>query len=337
MLEDLTRVNPETIPLDDPETMEIFSSTDTLGVSKEEINSEVGTYGIPEFGTSFVRQMLIDTRPSTFAELVRISGLSHGTDVWLNNAQELIKDNKATLSEVISVRDDIMNYLLQKGLEPIDAFWIMEHVRKGKGLTDEEEKKMRDKGVSDWYIKSCKKIKYMFPKAHAAAYVMMAYRIAYFKVHYPKAFYLTYFSTKASAFDAQIVDKGLEYVEDYLKKLNQQDKLTAKDKETITILEVVIEAMHRGVEFGKVDLYNSKEDKFILRNEKLVPPLICLEGLGSSAAESIIEARTKGEFISIEDLTNRTRLSKTVIEKMKEHGTLKGLPEKNQLSLFANS
>jgi DNA polymerase-3 subunit alpha (Gram-positive type) len=337
MLEDLTGVNPETIPLDDPETMEIFSSTDTLGVSKEEINSEVGTYGIPEFGTSFVRQMLIDTRPSTFAELVRISGLSHGTDVWLNNAQELIKDNKATLSEVISVRDDIMNYLLQKGLEPIDAFWIMEHVRKGKGLTDEEEKKMRDKGVPDWYIKSCKKIKYMFPKAHAAAYVMMAYRIAYFKVHYPKAFYLTYFSTKASAFDAQIVDKGLEYVEDYLKKLNQQDKLTAKDKETITILEVVIEAMHRGVEFGKVDLYNSKEDKFILRNEKLVPPLICLEGLGSSAAESIIEARTKGEFISIEDLTNRTRLSKTVIEKMKEHGTLKGLPEKNQLSLFANS
>ena len=337
MLEDLTGVNPETIPLDDPETMQIFSSTDTLGVTKEEIDSEVGTYGIPEFGTSFVRQMLIDTRPSTFAELVRISGLSHGTDVWLNNAQELIKDNKASLSEVISVRDDIMNYLLQKGLEPIDAFWIMEHVRKGKGLTDEEETKMREKEVPDWYIKSCKKIKYMFPKAHAAAYVMMAYRIAYFKVHYPKAFYLTYFSTKASAFDAQIVDKGLEYVEDYLTKLNQQDKLTAKDKETITILEVVIEAMHRGVEFGKVDLYNSKKDKFILRDEKLVPPLICLEGLGSSAAESIIEARAKGEFISIEDLTNRTRLSKTVIEKMKEHGTLKGLPEKNQLSLFANS
>jgi len=337
MLQDLTGVNPETIPLDDPETMKIFSSTEGLGVSKEKINSEVGTYGIPEFGTSFVRQMLIDTRPSTFAELVRISGLSHGTDVWLNNAQELIKNNKATLSEVISVRDDIMNYLLQKGLEPIDAFWIMEHVRKGKGLTDEEESKMREKGVSDWYIKSCKKIKYMFPKAHAAAYVMMAYRIAYFKVHYPRAFYLTYFSTKASAFDAQIIDKGLEFVKDHLNKLRKQDKLTAKDKETITILEVVIEAMHRGVEFGKVDLYNSKKNKFILRDEKLIPPLICLEGLGSSAAESIIEARVKGKFISIEDLTNRTRLSKTVIEKMKEHGTLKGLPEKNQLSLFSNS
>ncbi len=337
MLQDLTGVDPETIPLDDPETMKIFSSTESLGVSKEKINSEVGTYGIPEFGTSFVRQMLIDTRPSTFAELVRISGLSHGTDVWLNNAQELIKNDKATLSEVISVRDDIMNYLLQKGLEPIDAFWIMEHVRKGKGLTEKEEQKMRDKGVPDWYIDSCKKIKYMFPKAHAAAYVMMAYRIAYFKVHYPKAFYLTYFSTKASAFDAQIIDKGLEFVKDYLNKLNEQDKLTAKDKETITILEVVIEAMHRGVEFGKVDLYNSKKNKFILRDEKLVPPLICLEGLGSSAAESIIEARAQGKFISIEDLTNRTSLSKTVIEKMKEHGTLKGLPEKNQLSLFASS
>ncbi len=337
MLQDLTGVDPETIPLDDPETMKIFSSTDSINVSKEDINSEVGTYGIPEFGTSFVRQMLIDTRPSTFAELVRISGLSHGTDVWLNNARDLIKDNIAKLSEVISVRDDIMNFLLQKGMEPIDAFWIMEHVRKGKGLTDEEESMMRKNNIPDWYIESCKKIKYMFPKAHAAAYVMMAYRIAYFKVHHPKAFYLTYFSTKASAFDAQIIDKGLEFVNDHLNKLNKQDKLTAKDKETITILEVVIEAMYRGIEFGRVDLYNSKMSTFILKDDKLVPPLVCLEGLGTSAAESIIEARKDGDFISVEDLSNRTRLSKTVIEKMKEHGTLKGLPEKNQLSLFTNS
>jgi len=337
MLQDLTGVDPETIPLDDPETMKIFSSTESIDVSKKDIKSEVGTYGIPEFGTSFVRQMLIETRPSTFAELVRISGLSHGTDVWLNNARELIKDNIANLSEVISVRDDIMNFLLQKGMEPIDAFWIMEHVRKGKGLTDEEERKMRENSIPDWYIDSCKKIKYMFPKAHAAAYVMMAYRIAYFKVHYPKAFYLTYFSTKASAFDAQIVDKGLEFVKDHLNKLNKQDKLTAKDKETITILEVVIEAMHRGIEFDKVDLYNSKMSTFILDDDKLVPPLICLEGLGTSAAESIIEARKDGDFISVEDLSNRTRLSKTVIEKMKDHGTLKGLPEKNQLSLFTSS
>lgn len=334
MLEDLTGVDPEKIPLDDPETMKIFSSTEGLGVQKEAINSEVGTFGIPEFGTSFVRQMLIDTRPSTFAELVRISGLSHGTDVWLNNAQKLIKDNKANLSEVISVRDDIMNFLVQKGMDPSDAFWIMEHVRKGKGLTEDEEKKMRENGVPDWYIKSCKKIKYMFPKAHAAAYVMMAFRIAYFKVHYPEAFYLTYFSTKAKAFDAQIIDKGLEYIRDYLKNLNNQDKLTAKDKETITILEVVIEAIERGVEFGKVDLYSSKKGDFILKDDKLIPPLICLEGLGSSAASSIIEARKNGKFISIEDLTNQTSLSKTVIEKMKEHGTLTGLPDKNQLELF---
>jgi DNA polymerase-3 subunit alpha (Gram-positive type) len=337
MLQDITGVDPETIPLDDPETMKIFSSTESINVSKKDIKSEVGTYGIPEFGTSFVRQMLIETRPSTFAELVRISGLSHGTDVWLNNARELIKDNIANLSEVISVRDDIMNFLLQKGMEPIDAFWIMEHVRKGKGLTDEEESKMRQNNIPDWYIESCKKIKYMFPKAHAAAYVMMAYRIAYFKVHHPKAFYLTYFSTKASSFDAQIVDKGLEFVNDHLNKLNNQDKLTAKDKETITILEVVIEAMHRGIKFGKVDLYNSKMSTFILKDDKLVPPLVCLEGLGTSAAESIIEARKDGDFISVEDLSNRTRLSKTVIEKMKDHGTLKGLPEKNQLSLFTSS
>jgi len=337
MLQDLTGVDPETIPLDDPETMKIFSSTESINVSKKDIKSEVGTYGIPEFGTSFVRQMLIETRPSTFAELVRISGLSHGTDVWLNNARELIKDDIANLSEVISVRDDIMNFLLQKGMEPIDAFWIMEHVRKGKGLTDEEESKMRQNNIPDWYIESCKKIKYMFPKAHAAAYVMMAYRIAYFKVHHPKAFYLTYFSTKASSFDAQIVDKGLEFVNDHLNKLNNQDKLTAKDKETITILEVVIEAMHRGIEFGKVDLYNSKMSTFILKDDKLVPPLICLEGLGTSAAGSIIEARKDGDFISVEDLSNRTKLSKTVIEKMKDHGTLKGLPEKNQLSLFTSS
>ncbi|MFO7814837.1 MAG: PolC-type DNA polymerase III [Halanaerobiales bacterium] len=337
MLEDLTGVNPETIPLDDPKTMKIFSTTESINVSKENINSEVGTYGIPEFGTSFVRQMLVETRPSTFAELVRISGLSHGTDVWLNNARELIKDDLANLSEVISVRDDIMNFLLQKGMEPLDAFRIMEHVRKGKGLTAQEASKMRKINIPDWYIESCKKIKYMFPKAHAAAYVMMAYRIAYFKVHFPRAFYLTYFSTKASAFDAQIVDKGLEFVNDYLNKLNKQDKLTAKDKETITILEVVREAMLRGIKFGKVDLYNSKMNKFILKDEKLIPPLICLEGLGTSAAKSIIEARKDGDFISIEDLSNRTRLSKTVIEKMKEHGTLKGLPEKNQLSLFTSS
>ncbi|MCF8008445.1 MAG: PolC-type DNA polymerase III [Halanaerobiales bacterium] len=334
MLEDITGVNPESIPLDDPETMKIFSSTDSLDLTEDQINSEVGTFGIPEFGTTFVRQMLIETRPSTFAELVRISGLSHGTDVWINNAQDLIKSKKVTLSEVISARDDIMNYLIQRGLNPADAFWIMEHVRKGKGLTNQEEKKMKANGVPDWYINSCKKIKYMFPKAHAAAYVMMAYRIAYFKVHYPKAFYLTYFSTKASSFDAQIVDKGLEFIKDHLNKLKEQDKLTAKDKETITILESVIEAIYRGIKFGKVDLYDSKKNTFSLKDDLLIPPLICLEGLGSSAAESIINTRKKSSFISIEDLVNRTSLSKTVIEKMKKHGTLTGLPEKNQLSLF---
>jgi len=337
MLQDLTGVDPESIPLDDEKTMQIFSSIESLNLNKDQINSAVGTYGIPEFGTSFVRQMLIETEPKSFAELLRISGLSHGTDVWLNNARQLIKNKKADLSEVISVRDDIMNYLVEMGLKPVDAFHIMESVRKGKGLKKQSEKMMKENNIPGWYINSCKKIKYMFPKAHAAAYVMMAYRIAYFKVHYPTAFYMTYFTTKASSFDAQIVDKGLAYVEDYLTKLKKQDKLTSKEKETSTILKVVKEAMYRGIEFGKVDLYNSKMDKFIEVNDKLVPPLICLDGLGSSAAESIIQARPKGEFISIEDLTNRTSLSKTVIENMREHGSLEGIPDRNQLSLFSNS
>ena len=316
-------------------TMKIFSSTEGLGVSKEKINSEVGTYGIPEFGTSFVRQMLIDTRPSTFAELVRISGLSHGTDVWLNNAQELIKNNKATLSEVISVRDDIMNYLLQKGLEPIDAFWIMEHVRKGKGLSEEEEKAMRDNNVPDWYIKSCKTIKYMFPKAHAAAYVMMAFRIAYFKVHHPKAFYKTYFSIKAGDFDAEMVSQGFDYIQRKMEELeNKGNDKTQKEKGTLSVLEIVIEAMQRGVEFKNVDLYESAAYEFKLQEGKLLPPLISLQGLGNSAAESIVESRNNREYKSVEDLVNRSSVTKTVVEVLTDHGCLDDLPEKNQLSLW---
>src|SRR5690606_30338853 len=208
MLEDITSIDATNIPLDDAATMAIFSSTKSLGLAPEQIGSEVGTYGVPEFGTKFVRQMLIDTRPTTFAELIRISGLSHGTDVWLNNAQLLIKNGVAELSEVICTRDDIMIYLMHKGLEPTDAFKIMERVRKGRGLTEEQEDKMLKHDVPNWFIDSCKKIKYMFPKAHAAAYVLMAFRIAYFKVHYPEAFYATYFTVKADDFDIATILKG---------------------------------------------------------------------------------------------------------------------------------
>ncbi|ACL69537.1 PolC-type DNA polymerase III [Halothermothrix orenii] len=335
MLQDLTGVNPHDIPLDDPDTMDIFSSTDPLGVSPEEIGTVVGTLGIPEFGTSFVRQMLVDTRPTTFAELVRISGLSHGTDVWLNNAQDLIKSGKARLSEVISVRDDIMNYLIQKGLEPGKSFWIMEHVRKGKGLTEEEEQYMREHNVPDWYIESCKKIKYMFPKAHAAAYVMMAFRIAYFKVHYPEAFYTTYFTIKADDFDAHMINQGYDHIIEVKKNLEARgNDMTAKEKGILTVLEIVIEAMARGIEFLPVDLYKSDATKFKLTDKGLLPPLVSLQGLGSSAAEKIAVTRQEAPFSSVEDLVNRTRISKTVVEILEEHGSLDGLPERDQLSLF---
>ena len=336
ILEDLTNVSPFDIPLDDPETMAIFSGTESLGVSPEEIGTPVGTLGIPEFGTSFVRQMLVETRPTTFAELVRISGLSHGTDVWLNNAQDLIRSKTARLSEVISVRDDIMNYLIQKGLEPVRAFRIMENVRKGKGLTPEDEEYMLENNVPRWYIDSCKTIKYMFPKSHAAAYVMMAFRIAYYKVHYPEAFYAAYFTIKADDFDAQLICKQ-SYDELKRTKRDLEEKaneMTVKEKSILTVLEIVIEAMARGIKFRSVDLYNSDVRKFKITEKGLLPPLISLEGLGESAARNIVSARKDYEFSSIEDLVNKTRVSRNVIEIMKEHGMLKDLPEKNQLSLF---
>ncbi|MEJ6951526.1 PolC-type DNA polymerase III [Natronospora cellulosivora (SeqCode)] len=335
MLQDITGVSPFDISLDDPDTMSIFSSTEALGVTPEEIDSTIGTLGIPEFGTSFVRQMLVDTKPNTFAELIRISGLSHGTDVWLNNAQDLIRSNTAELAEVISVRDDIMNYLIQKGLEPARAFWIMENVRKGKGLKDDEENYMRENNVPEWYIDSCKKIKYMFPKAHAAAYVMMAFRIAFFKVHYPEAFYATFFTRKADDFDAQIVCQGYEHILKIKGDLDQKgNDMTAKEKGVYTILEIVIEAMARGIKFTTVDLYQSEVKHFKITDKGLLPPLTSLEGLGESAAQNIVISREESDFTSIEELVNRTRISKTVVEVMKEHGTLNGMPDKNQLSLF---
>ncbi|MGM0500963.1 MAG: PolC-type DNA polymerase III, partial [Bacillota bacterium] len=335
MLQDITGVDPQEIKLDDPKTMKIFSSIEPLGVTEEEVGVKLGTLGIPEFGTSFVRGMLRETLPTTFAELVRISGLSHGADVWLNNAQDLIRSGTAKLAEVISVRDDIMNYLLQKGVKPSKAFWIMEHVRKGKGLTAEEEQEMRENNVPDWYIKSCKKINYMFPKAHAAAYVMMAYRIAYFKVHYPQAFYNTYFTIKADDFNAQIVLKGKSFIEQKIKEINNKgNDATAKDKNTLRVLRIVIEALARGISFCPVDIYDSKAQEFQIKEEGLRPPLISLDGLGKKAAQNLVEVRSEEEFTSIEDLSNKASLSKTVIEVMREHGCLDDLPETNQLSLF---
>jgi DNA polymerase-3 subunit alpha (Gram-positive type) len=336
MLEDITGEDAKEIPLDDEKTMGIFSSTEPLKIKPEDIGSQVGTFGIPEFGTRFVRQMLVDTKPTTFGELVRISGLSHGTDVWLNNAQDLIRDGIAQLSEVISTRDDIMIYLIYKGVEPTLAFQIMESVRKGKGLTPEFEEAMIAKDVPDWFISSCKKIKYMFPKAHAAAYVIMAFRIAYFKVYHPLAFYSTYFTIKSSDFDADVALGGKDAVKEKIRELESKgNSATAKEKSLLTVLEVVLEMYCRNISFLPVDLYESHPTKFlIVDNECIRLPLNTLQGVGVSAALSIAQAREQGEFISLEDLRERTKITKTAIEVLKKHGALKGIPETSQLSLF---
>ncbi|GAB7388254.1 PolC-type DNA polymerase III [Bacillaceae bacterium] len=335
MLQDLTGVDPKEIPIDDPKVLSIFRSTEALGVTPEEIRTPVGTLGIPEFGTKFVRQMLEDTKPTTFAELVQISGLSHGTDVWLNNAQELIRKGICELKDVIGCRDDIMVYLIYKGLEPSLAFKIMESVRKGKGLTPEMEEEMKKHGVPDWYIWSCKQIKYMFPKAHACAYVLMAVRIAYFKVYYPIEYYATYFTVRADDFDVALAVKGADAIRQRMEEIEAKgNDASPKEKNLLTVLELCYEMYKRGFHFKNVDLYRSDATRFIVDGNGLIPPFNAIQGVGTSAAQSIVKAREEGQFLSVEDFQLRTKVSKTVIELLEEHGCLKGLPESNQLSLF---
>ncbi len=335
MLQDLTGKDPLEIDLDDEKTMSIFSGVEELELENNPLDLEVGTLGVPEFGTSFVRQMLVETRPKTFAELVRISGLSHGSDVWLNNARQLIKAGTAELKEVISVRDDIMNYLIQKGVEAKKSFEIMEDVRKGRGLSDQQERLIRQHDVPDWYINSCRKIKYMFPKAHAAAYVMMAYRIAYFKVYHPAEFYTTYFTNNSDCYEAGIINQGYDHILNYLSELQEKgNNRTPKENKLVTLLQIIIEAMERGIKFKPVDLYDSAIDTFQLRDSSLLPPLVGVQGLGGTAAENIVQARKQGEFMSVEDLIDRTGISTTVVEALRENGALTDMPEKNQLSLF---
>ncbi|WP_236026267.1 PolC-type DNA polymerase III [Alicyclobacillus suci] len=343
MLQDLTGLDPKKIPTDDPAVMSLFSGTEALTVdpnhpvTPERIRSKTGTYGIPEFGTKFVRQMLEDTKPSTFAELLQISGLSHGTDVWLNNAQKLIQDNVCKLKDVIGCRDDIMVYLIYAGLEPSLAFKIMESVRKGKGLTPEMEEEMKRNNVPDWYIWSCKQIKYMFPKAHATAYVLMAVRIAYFKVHYPLEFYATYFSVRADDFDLDIMGKGYDAIRAKIEEIEAKSfQASPKEKSLLTVLEMALEMTARGFRFLPLSLYESDATKFKVVKEQngLLPPFAALDGVGESAAKSIAEAAKEGPFLSVEDLQERSRASKTVIELLDAHGCLEGLPSSNQLSLL---
>lgn len=337
MLEDLTHIDAKTIPFDDQKTMSLFSSTEALGLTPEELNSSVGTFGIPEFGTKFVRQMLEDTKPTTFSELVRISGFSHGTDVWLNNAQDLIKAGTAKLSEAISARDDIMIYLIHRGVAPKLAFKVMEGVRKGKGIKPDDCAKLREKNVPEWYIESCQKIKYMFPKAHAVAYVMMAFRIAYCKVYHPLAFYASYFSVRATEFDADmIVGSNITALRAKLKEWEQKgNSLSTKEKGQQTIVEMALEMNLRGFHFHKIDIYQSDAERFLIFNGGLLPPIGSLQGVGNSAAHSIAQARQEKPFSSIEDLRVRGRVSKTVVEMLEKHGCLEGLPPTDQLLLFA--
>ncbi len=337
MLQDLTGIDPRTVPMGDKPTMSLFLSTEALGVTPEQINSPVGTYAVPEFGTNFVRQMLVDTKPTTFAELVRISGLSHGTDVWTGNAQELVRQGICTLKDAICTRDDIMVYLIHHGVENAKAFKIMESVRKGKGLTEDFETTMREHDVPDWYIKSCKKIKYMFPKAHAVAYVTSAYRIAYFKVHYPKEFYCAYFTVRADEFDSEIMAMGEEKARENIKMYEAKKaakETTAKEDNVITILEVVIEMYSRGITFDKIDLYKSDSVKFMPTETGILPPLNALPGVGTNAAKSIVEARAGEVFDSVEDLQQRSKVNKTVLEVMRKSGILNDLPESSQMTFF---
>ncbi len=334
MLHDLTGLNPRSIPAYDEKVMSLFTSTKALGVTPEDIGSETGSFAVPEMGTNFVRQMLLDTKPTTVSELIRISGLSHGTDVWTNNAQDLVRNGTCTLSEAICCRDDIMIYLIQKGLEPQRSFKIMEQVRKGKKLKPDDEVLMREHGVPQWYIDSCNKIKYMFPKAHAAAYVTMALRVAYYKVYYPIAFYQAYFTVRADTFDYDTMACGRERCQKAMADIKALEKPTATEKATYTILEVVNEMYARGLEFTPIDIYKAHPSKFINDGGKIMPAFNSIAGLGLAAAQSIADAREQGEFLSVDDFRSRTSVSEKHVEAMRAMGCFEGMPESAQLNIF---
>ena len=342
-LQDLSGIDPNDIPMDDPDVMALFSGTDILGVTPEQIGTSTGMLGIPEFGTNFVRGMVDETHPTTFAELLQLSGLSHGTDVWLGNAQDLIKAGIADLSTVIGCRDDIMVYLMHAGLDPKMAFTIMERVRKGLWLKISEEERngyieaMKANNVPEWYIESCGKIKYMFPKAHAAAYVMMALRVAYFKVHHPIYYYCAYFSIRAKAFDIKTMGAGLDAIKRKMQEIAEKRKNNEASNVEIdlyTTLEIVNEMWERGFKFGKLDLYRSDATEFIIDGDTLIPPFVAMDGLGENVAKQLVRARQEGEFLSKTELRKRGGLSSTLVEKMDEMGILGNMPEDNQLSLF---
>ncbi len=336
MLEDLTGTDAKSIPLDEPKVMSLFKNTEALGVTPEQIRGcPLGSLGIPEFGTDFVIQMLQDTKPQCFSDLIRISGLSHGTDVWLGNAQKLIEEGNATISTAICTRDDIMTYLISMGLESEMSFTIMEKVRKGKGLTPEWEKEMAAHGVPDWYIWSCNKIKYMFPKAHAVAYVMMAYRIAWYKIYYPLAYYAAFFSIRSSTFNYEKMCMGQSRLEEHMNDMEaRKDTLTNLEKDMAKEMKSVQEMYARGYEFMPIDLYQVQAHRFSIVDGKLMPALDTIDGLGGKAADAIVLAARDGAFLSKEDFRRRTKIGKTVTDTLERIGVLEGLPEGDQISMF---
>ncbi|MCL1987651.1 MAG: PolC-type DNA polymerase III, partial [Firmicutes bacterium] len=340
MLHKFTDVDPRGVALDDPQVLQLFTSEKGLYANYKNDNpvTPTGSLGLPEFGTVFVRQMLIETKPTIFSDLVRISGLSHGTNVWTNNGQNLIKDKIATLKEIIPSRDDIMVYLINKGVAKKTAFKIMESVRKGRGITDSEAEDMRKANVPAWYIESCRKIEYLFPKAHAVAYVLMTVRIAWFKLYFPAAFYSASFSVKTEDFDYTHMCNGLETAQrEYARLINsgQTGTDTAKTKSTISILELVIEMYKRGLNFAPLNIYESESAKFKPLNDKeILPPLSTVQGLGQNAADAIITARNEKPFSTVDDFKMRTKSNKNVLELLKRHGVLEGIPETDQVSLF---
>ncbi len=335
LLQDLSGLDPEEIPLNDPDVMQLFKGPEVLGVTPEQIYSKTGTLGVPEFGTPFVREMLEQTKPDTFSELLQISGLSHGTDVWLGNAQDLIRNQDIPLSEVIGCRDDIMIYLQHKGLEDSLSFQIMEHVRRGRGIPDDWQSEMRTNDVPEWYINSCLKIKYMFPKAHAAAYIIMALRIAYFKVHYPMYYYAAFFSIRAKDFDLSAMTAGKTVLKNKIEEIYAKGMdASPKEKTLVVTLEVANEMLERGFNIEMVDLYKSDAESFLIDGDSLIAPFRAVPSLGISVANQVVKARMEGEFLSKEDLAKRGKVSQTVIEYFDAHQVTSHLPDENQLSLF---
>ncbi|MGL5640189.1 MAG: PolC-type DNA polymerase III [Mycoplasmoidaceae bacterium] len=341
MLESTTGISSNEIPRFDPKVMRIFRSSKSLGIDNDEYENVPGTIGLPEFGTNFVKEMLLVTKPKNFSDLVRISGLSHGTNVWNNNAKDLIEKNNLDISEVISSRDDIMVYLMSKGIDSLMSFQIMENVRKGKGISQEQEEVLRENGIHDWYIDSCNKIKYLFPKAHATAYVDMAWKIAWYKLYHPLHFYSSFFSIRSTVFDLETIVMGKQKIKSILHNINTRlsnhiTKSTVKNKEIdlIPIYEISLEMIERGYSISNIDLNISLEDKYVITHNSLIPPFSCLDGLGGAVAKSIVEAREKKLFTSKDDLMKRTKISKTHLKKLEDLGVLKNLFDDDQMSLF---